>query len=76
LVNYNISELEIHRSSTTPEIQICCELRNPIFYCSDQHAFFIEVVPELVNYNLDMDTWTPIYIGEAVRGYDLAALRI
>ncbi|KAM2455334.1 hypothetical protein PS1_015351 [Malus domestica] len=37
LVNYNISKFEIHRSSTTPEIQ---------------HAFLIEVVPQLVNYNI------------------------
>ncbi|KAM1458208.1 hypothetical protein ACFX2I_035278 [Malus domestica] len=37
LVNYNISKFEIHRSSTTSEIQ---------------HAFFIEVVPQLVNYNI------------------------
>ncbi|KAM1347886.1 hypothetical protein ACFX2H_036765 [Malus domestica] len=48
LVNYNISKFEIHRSSTTSEIQ----LRNSIFSCSDQHTFFIEVVPQLVNYNI------------------------
>ncbi|KAM1222580.1 hypothetical protein ACFX2J_010098 [Malus domestica] len=52
LVNYNISKFEIHRSSTTSEIQTCCELRNSIFSCSDQHTFFIEVVPQLVNYNI------------------------
>ncbi|KAM2433549.1 hypothetical protein PS1_023755 [Malus domestica] len=52
LVNYNISKFEIHRSSTTSEIQICCELRNSIFSCSYRYAFFIEVVPQLVNYNI------------------------
>ncbi|KAM2347615.1 hypothetical protein EV1_011296 [Malus domestica] len=52
LVNYNISKFEIHRSSTTPEIQTCCELLNSIFSCSSQHTFFIEVVPHLVSYNI------------------------
>ncbi|KAM1578868.1 hypothetical protein ACFX1Z_040376 [Malus domestica] len=52
LVNYNISKFEIHRSSTTPEIQTCCELLNSIVSCSSQHTFFIEVVPHLVSYNI------------------------
>ena len=32
--------------------QTCCELRNSIFSCSDQHTFFIEVVPHHLFHNI------------------------